>query len=277
MPGVLTVALSLIPSMSLIGLLVFCLRCFSVPLHICASSELGVQFRRVSIQSRLEFAERSRLYLVCVLQFTDPLGFLSFQSRYLSLNLHALLVFLINLSDQLVSLLETLLLLLHHTHFHGLVFLVAHHLLHALGLKLFSALLNLDHLLVLGALCFLTLGLAIVLFSLGHLLVADGFFLVKTVLLIAHLKFAFLLLSLHLEMVLLVGRFSISLADVDDVGCFLLSLLDLLPGLENKKNNRLNGHLPFTPLALRVRFYWREASRLPVPAYEKLSGQQGPH
>jgi hypothetical protein len=222
--------------MSLIGLLVFCLRCFSVPLRwVSAHSELGIQFRGITIQSRLELSERSSLYLVCVLQFTDPLSLFSLQSCHFPLDLHALLVFLVDLADKLLSLVQTLLFLLHHTHLNSLVFLVAHHLLHALGLKLFSSLLDLNHFLVLGTLCLQALSLTVVLLGLSHLLAADGLFLVKTVLLVAHLKFALLLFTLDLQGVLVVGSFSISVTYVNDVVSFLLGLLDLLPCLLNTK------------------------------------------
>jgi hypothetical protein len=112
--------------------------------------------------------------------------------------LHALLIFLINLSNQLVALLQPLLLLIHHAHLNRLVFLVAHHLLHALSLQLLGFLLNTNHLLVLSPLSFQALGLTVVLLSLGHLLVANGFFLVKTQLLVAQGKLPLLLFPLHL-------------------------------------------------------------------------------
>jgi hypothetical protein len=112
--------------------------------------------------------------------------------------LHALLIFLINLSNQLVALLQPLLLLIHHAHLNRLVFLVAHHLLHSLSLQLLGFLLNTNHLLVLSPLSFQALGLTVVLLSLGHLLVANGFFLVKTQLLVAQGKLPLLLFPLHL-------------------------------------------------------------------------------
>jgi len=145
--------------------------------------------------------------------------------------LHALLIFLVNLPNQLVALLQPLLLLIHHAHLNRLVFLVAHHLLHALRLQLLGFLLNTNHLLVLSPLSFQALGLTVVLLSLGHLLVANGFFLVKTQLLVAQGKLPLLLFPLHLQLLLVVGGFGVSLAHLNDLGRFLLGLLDLLPGL----------------------------------------------
>jgi hypothetical protein len=175
------------------------------------------------------------LYLVCVLQFTDPLSLFSFQSRHFPLNLHALLILLVNLADKFLSLVQTLLLFLHHAHLDSLVLLVAHHLLHALCLKFLSALLNLDHFLVLGTLCLQALSLTVILLGLSHLLVADGLFLVKAVLLVAHLKLALLLFTLDLQGVLVVSSFSISLAHMNDVSSLLLGLFDLLPCLLRTK------------------------------------------
>lgn len=174
--------------------------------------------------------------------------------------------------DKFLSLVETLLLLLHHTHLDRLVLLVAHHLLHSLSLKLLSALLNLDHFLVLATLCLQALSLTVVLLGLSHLLAADGLFLIKAVLLVTHLKFALLIFPLDLPGVLLVGSFSISLADVNDVGCFLLGLFNLLPCLLTRFSKIDNGHLPFAPPASEVQFYWLATSHLPGHVCEKLSG-----
>lgn len=196
-----------------------------------AHSELSVQFRGVPIQSSLKLSERSRLYLVCVLQFTDPLCLLSLESGNFPLDLHALLVLLVDLVDQLTALVKALLLLVHHAHLDGLVLLVAHHLFHALGLQLLRSLLDLDHFLVLSAFRLQTLSFTVVLLGLSHLLVADGFLLVESLLLVAHLEFTLLMFPLHLKCVFEVGRFSISMAHVDDVVSLLLSFLNLFPSL----------------------------------------------
>jgi hypothetical protein len=60
-------------------------------------------------------------------------------------------------------------------------------------------LLDLDHLLVLGALLLQAVSLTVVLLGLGHLLHADGLLLVHAVLLISHHLFMFLLLALVMK------------------------------------------------------------------------------
>lgn len=210
----------------------FCLR--SLP------SEFGVQFGRVSVQSSLEFAKRSRLYLVGILQFANPLGFFRFESGHFTLNLHALFVFFVNLANQLLALCETFLLHLSHAHFDSLVFLIAHHLFHALRLELFCAFLNLNHLFMLSALSLQSFGLSVILFSLSHLLVTDSFLLVIPDLLIAHLEFTLLLLALLLKKSFVVVHLCVALTDIDYVLRFLLCLFDFLPRLRMQA-----GDLPF--------------------------------
>ncbi len=171
------------------------------------------------------------MYLVCVLQLSDPLGLFLLESGYFSLDLHPLLVFLVDAADQILSLLQPFLLFLHHADLHGLVLLVPDHLLHALGLKLLSALLDANHFLVLLSLSLKTLSLPVVFLSLGHLLVADSLLLVQTDLLVPHLQLVLLLLALLGQSQLLVLSFSVALSHIDDVVGLLLGLLDFLPGL----------------------------------------------
>ncbi len=205
--------------------------CFVFVPYQSPHSKLALELGRIPIQSRLQFAECSRLYLVCVLQLSNPLRLLLLEPSNLSLDLHALLVLLVNATDQVLSLLQPFLLFLHHAHLHCLVLLVPDHLLHSLGLELLCAFLDIDHLLVLLSLSFETFSLTIVFLGLCHLLVADSLLLVQTVLLVAHLQLVLLLLSLLGQSHLLVLSLGIALSDIDNVVGLLLGLLNFFPGL----------------------------------------------
>jgi hypothetical protein len=93
---------------------------------------------------------------------------------------------------------KTLLLYFSHSHFNGLVFLIAHHLLHALSFEFLSPFLNRDHLLMLSSLSLQSFSLTVIFLRLCHLLITDGFFLVVPDLLVSHLKFTLLLFALLL-------------------------------------------------------------------------------
>lgn len=113
------------------------------------SLKLVSQLCRVAVERRFEFAKRGRLYLICVLKFADPFGLFSLESRDLTLNLHALLVFFIDAANQLLALLETLTLFFKHALLEGLFLLGTYHILHILVFKGLVLLLDLTHLLVL--------------------------------------------------------------------------------------------------------------------------------
>lgn len=147
-------------------------------------SKLGLQLGSVSVQSSLELSKCRGLDLICVLQTSDPLGLFALKSGDLPLDLHSLLILLVDLPDEFLSLLLALVFFLHHAHLDSLVLLVPHHLFHALGFQSLGPLLNLDHLLVLLSFGFQALSLAVVLLGLGHLLHSDGLLLVVANLLI---------------------------------------------------------------------------------------------
>lgn len=87
-------------------------------------------FVRVSVQRNFQLPEGRCLNLIGVLQLLYPLRLLLLQARHLSLDLHALLVFLIDSSNELGALLLTFHVLLHAAHFSALILLVLYHLLH---------------------------------------------------------------------------------------------------------------------------------------------------
>lgn len=127
--------------------------------------------------------------------------------------------------------LHPLLLFLHKSLFSGLIFLVSNHLLHTLSLQFFRPFLNANHFLVLLTLLLKSFCLAVVPFSLAHLLVTDSLFLLHAKILVADHKLAFLLLTLLSQTHLLVERFSVPLSHVNNVVSFLFSFLNFLPGL----------------------------------------------
>ena len=127
--------------------------------------------------------------------------------------------------------LHPLLLFLHKSLFSGLILLVSNHLLHTLSLQFFRPFLNANHFLVLLTLLLKSFCLAVVPFSLAHLLVTDRLFLLHAKILVADHKLAFLLLTLLSQAHLLVERFSVPLSHVNNVVSFLFSFLNFLPGL----------------------------------------------
>ena len=92
------------------------------------------QVAYVSVQSNLEFTEGLCLNLACVLQFSYPVGFLFFKASDLSLNLNSLLVFFVNTTDQVESLLLAFQGLFLGAQLLLLLFLPADHMLHGLRL-----------------------------------------------------------------------------------------------------------------------------------------------
>lgn len=131
----------------------------------------------VSVQSNFQLTKCSSLYLVSVLQFLNPFGFIALKASNLALNRHALLIFLVNFADEFSALLLSLHLLLHVASLKSLLFLVANHLLHRFVFELLSVLLNLDHLFMLVALTLDVLRVDDVLRMLLHLLLSNGFLL----------------------------------------------------------------------------------------------------
>lgn len=141
---------------------------------------------RVAVQRTFELPKSCSLYLVCVLQLFNPFGFLRLQTRDFPLDLHSLFIFFVDATDQFLSLLLTLLFLLHESRLGRFILLVPNHLLHTLGFELFGALLYADHFFVLLALLFESFGFAVVAFGLAHLLTTDGFFLLHAKVLVAY-------------------------------------------------------------------------------------------
>ena len=115
---------------------------------------------------------------------------------------------------------------------------------------------------------------AVVLLRLSHLLYADSFFLVVTVLLVSHHLLVLFLLSLHSQLMFMAVCFSVPLPNLNDFIGFFLGVFDLFPCLQTKdrasksKVHQRNGYdLLFALLVLRERSYWREALRLLEPVY----------
>lgn len=150
----------------------------------------------VAVERALQLSKCSSLYLVCVLQFFNPVCLLGFEACDFPFNLHTFLVFLIDATDELLALLHPLLLFLHQSLLGGLFFLVFDHLLHALSLEFLRPFLNAYHFLVLLTLLFEFFSFAVVTFGLGHLLVSNCFLLLHAKILVADHKLAFFLLSL---------------------------------------------------------------------------------
>ena len=108
----------------------------------------------VTVKGDLELSKGLCLHLTCVLQLADPIGFLFLEARHLVLNLNSLLVFLINLIDEVHSLLSFLKSQFLGSQFFLLLLLALDHVLHSLSLKLVRLLLHFDHFKVLLALLF---------------------------------------------------------------------------------------------------------------------------
>ena len=192
-----------------------------------------LDFVGVAVKRHFQFSEGRGLNLICVLKLLDPVGLLTLKTRHLALDLHALVVLLVDAADELGSLLLTLDLLLHVSHLKALLFLVADHLFHRFGLELFGILLDCDHLLVLLAFLLQEFGLTEVPLRLVHLLVADGFLLVGARHVVPHLLLALLEGTLLRESHLVVEVVLVTLADAYDISSFLFGFLDFFPGLKN--------------------------------------------
>jgi hypothetical protein len=108
-------------------------------------------------------------------------------------------------------------------------------LFHALGFELLVFLLDADHFLVLGGLHFETFCLAVVLFSLGHLLHTDSFFLILAHLLIPHLQLTLFLFSHRSHVLFVLLSLCVALTDPDNVICLLFGLFNFLPRLQNSE------------------------------------------
>jgi hypothetical protein len=164
--------------------------------HYSRSRSKLLELSGVAVQSGFQLTERSSLYLVCVLQLSNPLCFFSLKTGNFTFDLHALFVFLIDSANQLLALLETLLLFFHSTHLQRFILLVPDCLFHSLSLKFFGTLLDLYHLFVLLTFLFQSLCLTVVLFSLTHLLIFNSLLLVVAVLSVSLGEFSFFLFAL---------------------------------------------------------------------------------
>ena len=194
----------------------------------------NLDLMRVAVQGYFQLSEDCGLNLICVLQLFDPVGLLAFETRYLALDLHALVVLFVNAAKELGSLLLTLNLCLHAAHLNAFFLLVANHLLHALGLQFLRVFLHLNHLLVLLALQLETLCLSEVFLGLLHLLLTDCLLLLGARQVVPVLQLAFLhgtLLDLSHFFILVL---QVALAYSRDVVSLLLSLFNLFPGLQTQ-------------------------------------------
>jgi len=188
---------------------------------------------RVSVQRLFQLPESSCLNLICVLQLLYPLCLLLLQTRNLCLNLHALLILFINSSYQLGALLLSLHVFLHAAHLDALVFLVLDILLHWLRLQILNVFIDCYHLFVLGRFLLELLCLSEILFGLSLLLVDDSFLLRLAEVLIFLLQVILFLLSLLLETHFFMHVLVVSLTDIYYFICFVLGLLNFLPGLQS--------------------------------------------
>ena len=186
----------------------------------------------VAVQRHFQLSEGRGLDLVCVLKLLDPVGFFALETRHLALDLHALVVLLVDAADELGPLLLALNLCLHVAHLEALLLLVADHLLHRLGFQFLGVLLDRNHLLVLLTLLFLELGFTEVALGLAHLLVTDGFLLLGARHRVPHLLLVLLMGSLLREAHLLVEVVLVALADANDITGFLFGFLNFFPGLK---------------------------------------------
>ena len=128
---------------------------FLVSLYSVRVSSLARVHRHgpdVTVKGNLELSKGLCLHLTCVLQLADPVGFLFLEAGHLDLNLNSFLVFLINLVDEVHSLLSPLECQLLGSQLLLLLLLALDHVLHRLRLKLVRFLLHLDHFKVLLAL-----------------------------------------------------------------------------------------------------------------------------
>lgn len=196
------------------------------------SFKIWIQLVRVTIQSRFKLIKSCCLHLISVLQPSNPFSLLSLQSSNLTLNLHSLLILLINLSNQLLSLHKSQTFFFHQTIFNRLFFLITHHLLHTSSFQLLSVLLDSYHFLVLFTFCFKSLCVTKVFFCLTHLLVLNCCLLLLSELLIFHHKSVFFFLTLLFKVQLFLLGICVALSYSYYVIGFLFCFLNFFPCLQ---------------------------------------------
>ena len=179
-----------------------------------------------------------RLHLTCILQFSYPIGLLLLQAGHLSLNLNSFLVFFIDASNQVKTLLLALEGELLGAQLFLLLFLATDHMFHGLSLELVRLFLHIDHFLVLHALLFQTLSLFQITLVLRILVEADGGTLLVSHGCVALRPLLVFVVPLAREGVFFVAVFLVSLTYLHDLHRLLLRILDFFPRLYIKEVTR---------------------------------------
>ena len=173
--------------------------------------------------------------MTCILESFDPFSLLLFETVYFSLDLESLLIFLIDASDEVKSLLLSLQSCFLSSQLFLFLFLASYHLFHRLCFEFLSLSLHLNHFFVLLTLLFKLFSFLSVFQVVLCLIIVDSIFLLHSCLMITlslllHLLFLHSLVPLFAVLCLIV-----SLSNLHNLDGFLFCLFNLLPCLSLKK------------------------------------------